>query len=294
MILFFNFWTIKNDGSRAFRDTTLEYQYNRNWKFLLYVCQSDLQQETKLRYLRYMGGQGVFFCREHNFPMSTDYMNSRRKCSLPKEGSAGIVCTRKSAWRCPEKGCVASVCKKHFIHLSEHNDQVFVDNREVDGDINDSSDEDVSDNLQTVLTVPNPSLDDHNENMEEFDVPNLILDAGFQDRDNFSTDSGCEPVYVSNDSKFVPMHVLLNGECKLMKRLKYPNHIGKNFNDFSRTLFRLFLDDQFHYFSLKRAFFPAFFTNSWQMVLLQALYRSSYTMTEVKIPNSISKVYMNT
>ena len=58
---FFNFWTVKNDGSRAFRDATLEYQYNRNWKFLLYVFQKDLQQETKLRYLSYMGGQGVFF-----------------------------------------------------------------------------------------------------------------------------------------------------------------------------------------------------------------------------------------
>ena len=229
---FFNFWTIKNNGSRAFKDATLEYQYNRNWKFLMYVSKKDLQQETKLRYLAYMGGQGVFFCQQHNLPLSTDYMNSRRKCSLPKEGSAGIICTRRSAWRCPDRGCVASVCKKHFTQLSEHNDQVFVLNRAVDSDINDSSDEDVSDNLENIFTNQNPSPEDQIENMEEFDGPNLILDAGFQDRDNFSTDSGCEPVYVSNDSKFVPMHVLLNGECKLMKRLKYPNHVGKKFQRF--------------------------------------------------------------
>ena len=58
--------------------------------------------------------------------------------------------------------------------------------------------------------------------MDEFDCPQLIVDAGFQETDAFATDSGCEPVYLSNDSKFVPMHVLLNGECQLLKRLIYP------------------------------------------------------------------------
>ena len=39
---FFNFWTIKNDGSRAVKDPTLEYQYNRTWNFLIYVSKTDL------------------------------------------------------------------------------------------------------------------------------------------------------------------------------------------------------------------------------------------------------------
>ena len=72
--------------------------------------------------------------------------------------------------------------------------------------------------------------------MDEFDLPNLIVDAEFQDRPNFSTDSGCEPIYVSNDSKFVPMHVLLNGECQILKRMKYPTHIGKRFQRFLQNM----------------------------------------------------------
>ena len=40
---FFNFWTIINDGSRAKKDPTLEFQYNRTWKFLIYVCKTDLR-----------------------------------------------------------------------------------------------------------------------------------------------------------------------------------------------------------------------------------------------------------
>ena len=70
--------------------------------------------------------------------------------------------------------------------------------------------------------------------MEEFDCPQLIVDAGFQETDNFATDSGCEPVYLSNDSKFVSMHELLNGEGQLLKRLKYPSHVGRNSNGSSR------------------------------------------------------------
>ena len=57
---FFGFWTIRNDGSRAVKVPTVEYQYNRNWKFLIYVTQKDFTEDTKLRYLKYMGGQGIF------------------------------------------------------------------------------------------------------------------------------------------------------------------------------------------------------------------------------------------
>ena len=69
-------------------------------------------------------------------------------------------------------------------------------------------------------------------NTDEFDCPQLIVDAGFQENHAFATDGGCEPVYLSNDLKFVPMHVLLNVECQLLKRLKYPSHVGKKFQRF--------------------------------------------------------------
>ena len=65
--------------------------------------------------------------------------------------------------------------------------------------------------------------EDPEANMNEFDCPELFVDAGTQES---------EPVYLSNDSKFVPMHVLLNGECQVMKRLKYPKHVGKKFQRF--------------------------------------------------------------
>ena len=242
---FFGFWTILNDGSRAKKDPTLEYQYNRVWKFLIYVSKSDLNEETKLRYLKYLGGQGVFFCREHQLPLSTDYLNSNRKCSLPRTNVRNQNCTRKSAWRCPEKDCCASVCKTHFREFCDATDKVLVDNTPSDELIQDSSDDDVDFELdaeeQPENNLPGPSFVMDNQqsqvevpdaNMDEFDCPQLIIDAGLQDTDNFATDSGCEPVYVSNDSKFVPMHVLLNGECQLMKRLRYPKHVGKKFQRF--------------------------------------------------------------
>ena len=241
---FFNFWTIVNDGSRAMKDPTLEYQYNRIWKFLVYVSNTDLNEETKLRYLKYMGGQGVFFCREHNLPLSTDYFKSGRKCSMPKNSTDHLICTRKSAWRCPKKGCVASVCKTHFRQFCDTNDKVLVDNAQSDDAILDSSDDEPTFEEEAAQqpddNLPGPSfvldepqrIDNLEANMDEFDCPQLIVDAGFQETDAFATDAGCEPVYLSEDSNFVPMHVLLNGECQLLKRLKYPSHIGKRFQRF--------------------------------------------------------------
>ena len=237
---FYGFWTVKNDGGRASKDPTLEYQYNRNWKFLLYISQNDLKEETKLRYLKYMGGQGVFFCQEHNLPLSTDYLNSNRKCSLPRNTSNHQRCTRKSAWRCPTKDCNASVCRTHFSEFCDATDRVLVDNiccSDPDDTSADSSEDEV--NIHTDQPATSLFEIDTTErpvgpesNMDEFDCPELIVDAGFQDTDALATDSGCEPVYLSNDSKFVPMHVLLNGECQLMKRVKFPKHIGKKFQRF--------------------------------------------------------------
>ena len=242
---FFNFWTIINDGSRAVKDPTLEFQYNRTWKFLIYVSKSDFNEETKLRYLKYMGGQGIFFCSEHNLPLSTDYFKSNRKCNMPKNTGNQQICTRKSAWRCPEKDCFASVCKTHFREYSDTVDKVLVDNTPSNEAILDSSDDEPTleeeaeqqpdDNLpgpSFVLEQPQRTETPEEANMDEFDCPQLIVDAGFQETDAFATDSGCEPVYLSNDSKFVPMHVLLNGECQLLKRLRYPKHVGKKFQRF--------------------------------------------------------------
>ena len=64
MAPFYGFWTVNYNGSRPLKDPTPEYQYNRNWKFLMYVSQRDLTEETKLRYLKYMGGQGIFLPRK--------------------------------------------------------------------------------------------------------------------------------------------------------------------------------------------------------------------------------------
>ena len=241
---FYNFWTVKNDGSRPCKDPTLEYQYNRTWKFLIYVCETEVNDDPKIRYLRFMGGQGVLFCREHNLPLTSDYFKSNRKCSLPKNTSNNSICTRKSAWRCPEKNCCASSCKTHFNEFCDSTDRVLVDNTPSADPIQDSSDDEIDMTNETEeqgnLDQPRPSFvlpvverpEDTDANMDEFDCPRLIVEAGFQETNNFATDSGCEPVYLSNDSKFVPMHVLLNGECQLMKRLRYPTHISKKFQRF--------------------------------------------------------------
>ena len=70
---------------------------------------------------------------------------------------------------------------------------------------------------------------DHKASMDEFKCPELIVDAGIQDRDRSATDARCEPVYLSKDSKFVPMHVILNGECQTLRRIRFPMQLGKRF-----------------------------------------------------------------
>ena len=69
-------------------------------------------------------------------------------------------------------------------------------------------------------------------NMDEFDCPQLIVDAGFQETDALATDAGCKPVHLSNDSNFVSMKELLNCECQLIKRLNYPTYAVKKFQRF--------------------------------------------------------------
>ena len=299
---FFGFWTVKNDGSRATKDPTLEYQYNRNWKFLLYISQNDLKEETKLRYLKYMGGQGVFFCQEHNLPLSTDYLTSNRKCRLPKNTGNHQKCTRKSAWRCPTKDCNASVCRTHFREFCNAADRVLVDNIYSD-DLHDTAGDSSEDEVSIHADQPTTSLFriDSTErpvgpesNMDEFDCPELIVDAGFQDTDVLATDSGCEPVYLSNDSKFVPMHVLLNGECQLLKRVKFLKHIGKKFQHFLQNFFQHCQVNRYLFFNLKLVCFPAFFTSSWRTVLSLGLCPSSCMTTSRETPNWISMACTNT
>ena len=218
-------------------DGAIHQSKNNNWR--------ATNDDPKIRYLKYMGGQGVLFCREHNLPLTSDYFKSNRKCSLPKNTSSNSICTRKSARRCPEKNCCASSCKTHFIEFSDSTDRVLVDNTPSADSIQDSSDDEIDITNETDeqgnLNLPGPSFvlpvverpEDTDANMDEFDCPQLIVDAGFQETKNFATDSFCEPVYLSNDPKFVPMYVLLNGECQLMKRLRYPpTHIGKKFQRF--------------------------------------------------------------
>ena len=241
---FFGFWTMSSDKHRPVKDPSLQEQYNRSWKYLVYVSKTTLPESTKLRYLTYMGGQGVFFCREHNYPLTTDYMTSNRKCSLPRSERRGSTCARKSAWRCPKKNCFASTCKSHFRELCDTTDRVLVDNTHSDEPIADSSDEEIQlpqpeeqnaepEEPQMGLDNPGTSYQEEEEaNMDEFDAPQLIVDAGYQDNNAFTSDSGCEPVYLSNDSNCVPMHVLLNGECQVMKRLRYPTPVGKKFQRF--------------------------------------------------------------
>ena len=83
---------------------------------------------------------------------------------------------------------------------------MLVDNTPSDDAIQDSSDDAGDFELETEqpeATMPGLSFVVDNQqrpieqpeaNMDEFDCPQLIVDAGLQDSDVFATDSGCEPV----------------------------------------------------------------------------------------------------
>ena len=95
--------------------------------------------------------------------------------------------------------------------------------------------------------------------MDEFDFPELIVDAGFNETDNFATDSGCEDVYLPNESKSVPMHVLLKGECQSKKRLRYPKHIGKKFQRFFQNFVSTLPGRSMPLLPPEACLFPSFF-----------------------------------
>ena len=51
-----------------------------------------MKENSKLRYLKYLGGQGAYFCQVHNKPLSTDYLKSRRICSFFHAQSGDARC----------------------------------------------------------------------------------------------------------------------------------------------------------------------------------------------------------
>ena len=140
----------------------LEYEYNRDWKVLIFVSQKDLNEETKLRYLKYMGGQGVYFCQEHDIPLSTDYVKSNRKCSISLFNNSTQILLVNLHGDVLKKDCIASVCEKHFLQFSSTNDRVLVNNAVSDEPVEESSDEDIEllpeSEVQTDINLPTPSF----------------------------------------------------------------------------------------------------------------------------------------
>ena len=130
--------------------------------------------------------------------------------------------------------------------------------------------------------------------MDEFDCPQLIVDAGFQENDAFATDADCEPVYLSNDSKFVPMHVLLIGECQLLKRLKDPSHVGKNFQRFFENFVSTLPGRSIPLLQPEACLFPSIFSNNLRMVLFPVLYLFFFTMTKTLTRNFNLTVFAST
>ena len=57
-------------------------------------------------------------------------------------------------------------------------------------------------------------------------------DYGLQNNESISSIAGVRTIQLSDDAKTVPLYILLNGECSILKRIKYLQVTGKNFRKF--------------------------------------------------------------
>ena len=207
-------------------DIAVDHLTNGYWRMAVYyrICEVSAT-DLKKDFMMSMAGQGRFLCEVHHIPLTRDFQKSGFRCR----------CGRASFIRCPVATCSASVCKQHTSQSLEVN---IV--QPTHSTVKDSAQE-AKDNASVVHNASNNStsccLPDSQFSSSFDDAPstssstNLVTNAMFtvessaassisiptHTRIGVSPNVASEHVHMDVHFK-LPLHVLLNGQCGLLKR----------------------------------------------------------------------------
>ena len=185
---------------------------------------------SNLEVFGYLGGQSKIICEEHGVPLSVDFKKSGYFCCIKSKNGSGL-CNNKSSYRCPQPDCSACLCRNHSRDYLLNGEISRVELRPIDNALNctqkgtTESDESESHDFDSAET----------EDFEFFEPAFLITDSGVQDETAVITDSGIDPLFAESstmDAVSCPLHVLLNGFCKLKQNKTAPYSPGNYFKRF--------------------------------------------------------------
>ena len=229
--VFQSFWVYKSksifpEQVRLPCDRAVDHFINDYWNICVYYRQTFADiSELRSKYFETLAGQGKFFCKKHSLLLTRDFPSSGFKCS----------CGRSSFLRCPVSGCLASVCRMHSEDESQEKHFVFDGKKRIFGEstknsacgssqLDDCSYSRVSVDSENRSTSPtntvassefvtNPGLLEEDSEVSHVSLP-------------VTTAAGDSTVVLERDFRIdstdfqLPLHVLLNGQCGLLKRSK--------------------------------------------------------------------------
>ena len=187
---------------------------NGYWNIAIYYAVSlENVEKLKIRHYQNLTGQGKFICEDHLIPLTRDLKKSGYFCQ----------CGNVSYIRCPIEGCNSCLCRKEAVNVSESTVHVPNDRKTRENVPSTSSQgTDVTSSERSQISSTNKSSQD-----------NFVVDGGLMDERSENsvsladcvTAAGATPLYVKDtlqtDTQFdLPLHILLNGQCGLLKRKK--------------------------------------------------------------------------
>ena len=229
--------------------------FERNWTVAVYLRIPSQSCQSVKRFLGFLGGQSVFTCEQHEMILTIDFRDSSKTCSIMTNNRP---CNRKSAWRCPSPGCLASVCRRHFSSLSESSRDVLISDLRSDLEPSPVRSVSSADECFIPLSPSEPHFPSDDENLDEFNSF-LMIDSGLQNNECLSSNAGAQAIQLSDDAKTVPLHILLNGECSVFKRIKHPQVTGKRFKRFFQNFVSATPGKSFPFLQPEGALFPSIF-----------------------------------
>ena len=154
-------------------------------------------------------GQETVKCLNDSYPLCCDFKDSGYKCSV-------YNCFNLSKWRCPDKICDLSVCRKHFIEIESTGEWPVLKEKLEETLLQDHSDE---------IQQEESECDRNENNFDEFMFLGPTC-AELQAGQTFDTDAGEEylPVESTNksDMDFLPVQLLFNVFLAVLNRCKRP------------------------------------------------------------------------
>ena len=228
---FHKFWLYDQSSGSPKRvplspDVAVDQYINGYWRWRLAVyyrtCETSAA-DIKKHFMTSMAGQGRFLCDIHHIPLTRDLQKSGFTCR----------CGRTSFIRCPHAACSACVCKQHTSQCCEVN--IVEPTRYKDNDNEQTNIASVFHNSSNDSTSINRADSHVSSSFEEApstsSSANLVTNAMFTVESSAAssisipthTRVGVAPnvtsdsVHVNDDFK-LPLHILLNGQCGLLKR----------------------------------------------------------------------------